>query len=51
MLLNLIKTDSHAPNKLRANGPLSNMPQFFAAFDVPEGAAMRRPDSLLAKVW
>jgi len=50
-LLNLVKTDPHSPPHLRAIGPLSNMPQFFAAFDVQPGDPMRRPDSLIAKVW
>ncbi len=50
-LLNQVKTDPHAPGGLRAVGPLTNMPEFFAAFDVQPGAAMRRPDSLLAKIW
>lgn len=50
-LLNLVKTNPHAPPYYRANGPLSNMPQFFTAFDVQPGDSMRRPDSLIAKVW
>jgi putative endopeptidase len=50
-LLNLVKTDPHSPPRFRAIGPLSNMPQFFEAFSVQPGDPMRRPDSLLAKVW
>jgi putative endopeptidase len=50
-LLNQVKTDPHSPAHLRVLGTLSNMPEFFEAFDVRPGDAMRRPDSLLAKVW
>ena len=50
-LLNQIKTDTHAPARLRAVGSLSNTPQFFEAFAVQRGEPMRRPDSLLARIW
>jgi putative endopeptidase len=50
-LLNLVKTDPHTPGHLRAIGPVANMPVFFEAFKIPAGAPMRRPDSLLAKIW
>lgn len=50
-MFNRIKTDPHSPNLWRCNGPLSNMPEFYAAFGVKEGDKMYRPDSLRAKVW
>lgn len=50
-LLNLVKTNPHSPPYFRAIGTLSNIPQFFEAFNVQPGDPMRRPDSLLAKVW
>lgn len=50
-LLNLVKTNPHSPPSFRAIGPLTNTPAFFAAFEIQAGDAMRRPDSLLAKVW
>jgi putative endopeptidase len=50
-MFNRIKTDPHSPNLWRCNGPLSNMPEFYAAFSIKEGDKMYRPDSLRAKVW
>ncbi len=50
-MFNRIKTDPHSPNLWRCNGPLSNMPEFYKAFNVKEGNKMYRPDSLRAKVW
>ena len=49
-LLNQIKTDPHSPAIYRVLGTLSTMPAFYAAFDVQPGDAMRRPDSLTAKI-
>lgn len=50
-MFNRIKTDPHSPNLWRCNGPLSNMPEFYAAFGIQPGDKMYRPDSLRAKVW
>lgn len=47
----MIKTDPHSPAKWRCNGPLSNMPEFYAAFNVKPGDKMYRADSVRAKVW
>ncbi len=44
-------TDPHAPGMWRVNGPLSNMPEFAAAFSCKAGDAMVRPDSLRAQIW
>ena len=46
-----ILTNPHSPDKLRANGPLSNMPEFYKAFNVKPGDPMYRPDSLRVKIW
>lgn len=37
---NLITVDPHPPAKYRVNGTLANMPEFQAAFGVPEGSDM-----------
>lgn len=46
-----IVTDPHSPNLWRANGPLSNMPEFYEAFDVKPGDKMYRLENERAKVW
>ncbi|KAJ3157583.1 hypothetical protein HDU86_003235 [Geranomyces michiganensis] len=46
-----IETDPHAPGVYRVNGPMSNLPEFWNAFNVSEGAAMRRPADKLVDIW
>ncbi len=46
-----LKTDPHSPNKERVNGPMSNMKEFWKAYNVKDGDAMKRPDSLAVKIW
>ena len=46
-----INTDPHSPGKWRTNGPLSNMPQFAAAFGCKPGDPMVRSDSLRPIIW
>jgi putative endopeptidase len=48
---NQVRSDVHSPAKYRVIGPLSDMPEFFAAFGVKEGDAMWRPDSLRVRIW
>jgi putative endopeptidase len=50
-MANRIMTDPHSPNLWRCNGPLSNMPEFYQAFNIQPGDKMYRPDSARAKVW
>jgi predicted metalloendopeptidase len=47
----LVNTDAHSPANFRINGPLSNLPEFASAFDVPEGAPMRRPEAERVLIW
>ncbi len=44
-------SDVHAPPKWRVNGPLSNMPEFYEAFDVKPGQPMYRPDNERVHIW
>ena len=46
-----IKTDPHSPGKQRVIAPLSNMPEFWEAFEVKPGDPMRMPDDKLVKIW
>jgi len=46
-----IITDPHSPNEWRCNGPLSNMQEFYNAFNVKPGDKMYRPAAERAKVW
>ena len=43
--------DPHAPAKFRINGPLSNLDEFAKAFNIPEGAPMRRPANERVAIW
>jgi len=47
----LLLSDVHAPAKWRVLGPLSNVPDFYAAFGVKPGQPMWRPESARAQVW
>lgn len=46
-----VMTNPHSPGIYRVLGPLSNMPEFFEAFDVKEGDPMRRPADKICKIW
>ncbi len=46
-----IRSNEHSPAKFRVIGPLSDMPEFYAAFGVKQGDAMWRFDSLRVKIW
>lgn len=48
-LMRRLKVDVHSPGQWRVLGPLSNMPEFWTAFDVKEGDAMR--DNTPVKIW
>jgi len=50
-LRNHLLSDVHSPAKWRVNGPLSNVPEFQAAFGVKPGHAMFRPPAEVVKVW
>ncbi|MGN6180336.1 MAG: M13 family metallopeptidase [Mucilaginibacter sp.] len=46
-----ISIDPHSPEMYRVNGPLSNMPAFYKAFNVQPTSKLYRPDSAMVKVW
>ncbi|HEX6622539.1 MAG TPA: M13 family metallopeptidase [Pyrinomonadaceae bacterium] len=45
------QVDPHPPGKFRTNGPLSNMPEFAAAWSCKVGDAMVRPPENRCQVW
>jgi putative endopeptidase len=46
-----IMTDVHAPAQWRINGPVANMPEFYKAFNIKQGDAMFRSDSMRVVIW
>jgi putative endopeptidase len=46
-----IMTDVHAPAKQRVNGPLSDIPEFYEAFNIKPGDAMYLPENKRVKIW
>ncbi len=47
----LAATDPHSPGMYRVNGPLSNMPEFKAAWGCKTGDPMVRPAEQRASIW
>jgi putative endopeptidase len=50
-LRSMVRTNSHAPNNWRVNGPLSNMPEFAQAFGCQLGDPMVHPESDRTRIW
>jgi putative endopeptidase len=50
-LKNMVQTNPHSPGNFRSNGPLSNMQEFYDAFDVKEGDKMYRAKAERAEIW
>lgn len=50
-ILRLTKEDVHSLGRYRVLGPLRNMPEFHAAFDVGEGDYMFLPEDKRAVIW
>ncbi|GBG97305.1 M13 family metallopeptidase [Lactococcus termiticola] len=47
----LLSSDVHAPGKLRANVPPTNLEDFFEAFDIKPGDGMWRAEEDRVKIW
>lgn len=47
----LVTTDYHAPGYFRAFAPLTNLPEFYKAFNVKEGDKMFTPADKRVEVW
>jgi putative endopeptidase len=50
-LRQLVSVDPHSPAMFRVNGPMSDMPEFYKAFNVKAGDGMYRPDDQRATIW
>lgn len=46
-----VNTDPHAPNLLRANGPVSNVKYFYDAFDLKPGDKLYREEKDRVEIW
>ncbi len=46
-----VNTDPHAPGMLRANGPVSNIKEFYEAFEVKQGDKMYRAEKDRVRIW
>ena len=45
-----LNTDPHSPAHFRVNGPLSDLPEFAKAFNIPNGAPMAQPPDKRANI-
>jgi predicted metalloendopeptidase len=50
-LRQFVLANSHAPARFRTNGPVSNMPEFYAAFDVQPGDRLFRQPDRRIRIW
>ncbi|MBI3501651.1 MAG: M13 family metallopeptidase [Bacteroidetes bacterium] len=50
-LANQIMTNVHSPSQFRVDGPLSNMKDFYEAFNIKSGDKMFRADSVRVVIW
>ena len=46
-----VMTDVHSPAFLRVNGPMSNMYQFYNAFNIKSGDVLFRPEDKRVQIW
>jgi putative endopeptidase len=44
-------SDPHSPNEFRTNGVVSNLPEYYAVFDVKQGDKLFRPPDQRVRIW
>jgi predicted metalloendopeptidase len=47
----LLQVDPHSPSQFRVNGPVSNLPEFYEAFDIKPGDKLWREPEDRVKIW
>lgn len=50
-LMRRLREDVHSPGQFRVNGPMANMAQFYAAFNIGDDNNMYIPEDKRAKIW
>ena len=50
-LASRLLTDVHSPAQFRVNGPMADVPAFYAAFGVKPGQKLYRADSARVVIW
>ncbi len=50
-LRQFVLSNPHAPARFRTNGPVSNMPEFYLAFDVQPGDRLFRAPEKRVRIW
>ncbi len=46
-----LKTDPHSPSEYRCDGIVTNMPEFYKAYDVKEGDKLFTPENQRVRIW
>lgn len=49
--IQLLKTDSHSPDRWRVDGPLRNMDSFYEAFQIEKGSPMYLEKDKRVSIW
>jgi len=50
-LANQVMSNEHSPASFRVIGPLSNIPEFYTAFNIKTGDKMYRNDKIRVRIW